>query len=313
MIIRPRPSLFQLLYIMRGSVVPRILPQIFGVFAMSTLLVLLHEREPWLMPGYAGAPFALLGIAISIFLSFRNSACYDRWWEARKLWGEFVFTSRQLARQTMVLEAPGLGAEGAEEGRAARRRLLMLNIAFIHSMVMHLRGGNGESRILQALPEDVQGSWKASRNPPDAILRAMSGDLAALLRQGAISGILFQTLDRSIASLGSVQAACERIRSTPVPFAYTLLLHRTAYLFCFLLPLGFVDAMGLATPIASALVAYAFFGLDALSDELEEPFGILPNDLAISALADIIEANLREAMGETVLPPPPEPVDYVLM
>lgn len=314
MIIRPRPNPLQLLYIMRGSVVPRILPQIFGVFAVSTLLVLLHEREPWLMPGYSGAPFALLGIAISIFLSFRNSACYDRWWEARKLWGEFVFTSRQLARQTLVLEAgrPDAG-ESAEEGSAVRRRLLLLNIAFIHSMVIHLRGGDAAKRILQALPEDVHASWRASRNPPDAILMAMSADLAALLRQGAISDILFQTLDRSVSSLGSVQAACERIRNTPVPFAYTLLLHRTAYLFCFLLPLGFVDAMGLATPIASALVAYAFFGLDALSDELEEPFGILPNDLAISALADIIEANLREAMGDTSLPPVPEPIDYVLM
>ena len=308
MIIRPRPSLFQLFYIMRGSVVPRILPQIFGVFAVSTMLVLLHEREPWLLPGYAGAPFALLGIALSIFLSFRNSACYDRWWEARKLWGEFVFTSRQFARQTLVLE------DGSDaEGTASRHRLLKLNIAFIQSMVVHLRGGEVGEKILGHLPEDVRTSYRASRNPPDAILRAMSGDLAGLLRQRRISDILYQTLDRSITSLGTMQAACERIRNTPVPFAYTLLLHRTAYLFCFLLPLGFVDAMGYATPVAAALVAYAFFGLDALSDELEEPFGLLPNDLPITALADVIEINLREAMGETDLPPTPEPNHYVLM
>jgi putative membrane protein len=153
----------------------------------------------------------------------------------------------------------------------------------------------------------------ASRNPPDALLRAIYADLVRLRAAGALSDILFQTMDRSVTSLGTMQAACERIRNTPVPFAYTLLLHRTAYIFCFLLPLGFVDAMGLATPIASALVAYAFFGLDALSDELEEPFGLLPNDLPIAALADLIEINLREALGETDLPPMPEPVRYVLM
>ncbi len=308
MIIRPRPSLLQLFYIMRGSVVPRILPQIFGVFTVSAMLVLLHDREPWLIPTYAGAPFALLGIALSIFLGFRNSACYDRWWEARKLWGEFVFTSRQFARQTLVLEHDDRG-----EGHAARRRLLMLNIAFIQCMVVHLRGGEFSEKVLRAVPEDARPMFLASRNPPDALLRAIYADLVRLRATGALSDILFQTMDRSVTSLGTMQAACERIRNTPVPFAYTLLLHRTAYIFCFLLPLGFVDAMGLATPIASALVAYAFFGLDALSDELEEPFGLLPNDLPIAALADLIEINLREALGETDLPPMPEPVRYVLM
>lgn len=305
MIIRPRPNLLQLLYIMRGSVVPRILPQIGGVFLFSCLLVALHQQDRTWIPVYAGAPFALLGIALSIFLSFRNSACYDRWWEARKLWGELVFTSRHFARQTLVLDAAGEGA--------ARSRLLKTAIAFAQAMVVHLRNSEVPEKVMRHMPEDVRPAYLGSRNPPDALLRAMSVDLAGLLQRGVISDITFQTLDRSLNSLGLVQAASERIRSTPVPFAYTLLLHRTAYLFCFLLPLGFIDAMGWATPLVSALVAYAFFGLDALSDELEEPFGILPNDLAIGAIADTIEINLREALGETDLPPLPVPVDYVLL
>ncbi len=309
MIIRPRPSLFQLFYITRGSVVPRILPQIIGVAIFSSLLVELHHLFPGWIPVYAGAPFALLGIALSIFLSFRNSACYDRWWEARKIWGELVFTSRQFGRQTLLLQA-----SGAEADRVARRRLLMLAISFAQSMVPHLRGAAaGTEQTLKTLPADLHPGFQTSRNPPDAILRALSADLAALTAAGRLSDIQFQTLDRSIASLGAVQAGCERIRSTPVPFAYTLLLHRTAYLFCFLMPLGFIDALGWATPIASALVAYAFFGLDALGDELEEPFGSLPNDLAIAAIADTIDINLREALGEVDLPELPKPVDYLLM
>ncbi|MET3352779.1 UNVERIFIED_ORG: putative membrane chloride channel (bestrophin family) [Xanthobacter viscosus] len=98
-----------------------------------------------------------------------------------------------------------------------------------------------------------------------------------------------------------------------MPFGYALLLHRTAYLFCFLLPFGFADVLGWGTPLAAALVAYTFFGLDALGGELEEPFGTLPNDLPIAALATAIEIILREGMGERDLPVALEPVDFMLL
>ena len=107
-------------------------------------------------------------------------------------------------------------------------------------------------------------------------------------------------------------AGCERIRSTPIPFSYTLLLHRTAYLYCFLLPFGLVETVGMASPVMVGLVFYTFFGLDALGDEIEEPFGDLPNDLPLNALCRGTEIELREALGETDLPPPLQPRGYVL-
>ena len=111
----------------------------------------------------------------------------------------------------------------------------------------------------------------------------------------------------------AVVVACERIRTAPVPYADTLLLHRAAYLFCFLLPFGFANSLGWATPLACALIGYTFFALDALSEELEQPFGVLPNDLPSGALADLIEIHLRDALGQTDLPPLPVPRDCVLM
>jgi putative membrane protein len=120
-------------------------------------------------------------------------------------------------------------------------------------------------------------------------------------------------LDATVQQMGAAQASCERIRHTPVPFGYSLLLHRTAHLFCLLLPFGFTDLLGWATPFTSTLIAYTFFGLDALSDELEDPFGTGLNALPINALATTIEINLREAIGDTDLPADPRPVDYVLM
>lgn len=307
MIVRDRPSLLKLFFILRGSVIQRIFPQVLFVFGLSAFVVWAHRADPGIVPSVNSGPFALLGIALSVFLGFRNNACYDRWWEARKDWGQLIFTSRDLARQTLVL-----GEAKASENET-RQRLLNIAIAFAHALVGHLRPGTHAGRALARLPEDLAPGYKASRNAPDYLLREMGRDLAGLRGSGAISDFQWAQLDGTVGRMSAMLAACERIRNTPVPFGYTLLLHRTAYLFCFLLPFGFADALGWATPFVTALVAYTFFGLDALGDELEEPFGVLPNDLPIMALAEIIEINLREALGETDLPPLPQPKDYILM
>ncbi|RAS17880.1 bestrophin family protein [Ensifer adhaerens] len=301
MIVRNRPTLLKLFFILRGSVIQRIFPQVLFVFALSAFVVWAHRVDPGLVPSVSSGPFALLGIALSVFLGFRNNACYDRWWEARKDWGQLIFTARDLARQTLIL----VGTE--------RQRLLDITIAFGHALVCHLRPGSDVGRPLARLPTDLVAGYKASRNGPDFLLREMGGILAELHGTGTISDFQWAQLDGTLGKMSAMLAACERIRNTPVPFGYTLLLHRTAYLFCFLLPFGFADALGWATPFVTALVAYTFFGLDALGDELEEPFGVLPNDLPIVALAETIEINLREALGETNLPPLPQPKNYILM
>jgi ion channel-forming bestrophin family protein len=98
-----------------------------------------------------------------------------------------------------------------------------------------------------------------------------------------------------------------------VPFSYSLLLHRTAYLYCFALPFGLVDTTGFMTPFVVGLVSYTFFGLDAIGDEIEEPFGLLPNNLPLESMCRRVEIDLLEASGEVDLPAPLKPVDYRLM
>ena len=90
-------------------------------------------------------------------------------------------------------------------------------------------------------------------------------------------------------------------------------MHRTAYLYCFLLPFGLVDSIGFMTPFVVTIVAYTFFGLDALGDEIEEPFGLSENDLPLDALCRTIEVNLRESIGDAVKLPALAPVNYCLM
>jgi ion channel-forming bestrophin family protein len=186
-------------------------------------------------------------------------------------------------------------------------------MTFAQALVALLRPGVDDKKIMRCLPSADWAKLSDVRNPPVQLTRLMGEELVRLRDSQRLTDIPFQMLDHTVCEMVSVLTACERIRGTPVPFGYTLLLHRTAYLFCFLLPFGFVTALGWATPFATALVAYTFFGLDSLGDELEEPFGVRENDLPIGALADGIEISLREALGETELPPLPAPRNYLLM
>ena len=304
MIVRPRPSLLQLFLVRHGAILPRILPQIVLFTGISAAVVLGHKIIPSFVPGHPPGPYALIGIALSIFFSFRNNACYERWWEARIQWGHLFLATRGLSRQTLVLE-PDAAAE--------RQRILTLAMAFTQALVLHLRPSASSEKVERHLTDADRASFRSGVNRPDMLARLIAEELARLQASGRISDILYQLLDRSLGDMAAVQGACERIRNTPVPYIYNLLLQRTTYLFCLFLPLGFVDTLGWSTVIATALITYTFFGLDALGDELEQPFGVRPNHLPIGALADTIEVELRDALGETALPPLPRPVDYLLM
>jgi len=308
MIIRPRPPLWQLFFILRGSVVPSIWPQFTVVFLLSALIVWFHQSMPKLVPVFDGAPFTLLGIALSVFLAFRNNAAYERWWEGRKLWGQQIHLARTFARQTLLLSE-----RGAEEGSGQRPELLRLTSAFSYAMVPHLRAGAGGDKVDRLLSAADQAEFSRRGRLPTVILEFISKRLVALRIGGSLTDIEFQLLDATVGQMEGVLAGCERIRNTPVPFGYTLLLHRTAYMFCFLLPFGYAELLGWVTPFATALIAYTFFGLDALGDELEEPFGNEANDLPIAAIAEGIDLNLRAALGETDLPAPTTPDRYLLM
>ncbi|MCA0255657.1 MAG: bestrophin family protein [Proteobacteria bacterium] len=306
MIVHPRPTLLKLFFIRRGTMLAKLWPQIASVALISTIIVYIHHVNPQFLPFYnSSGPFTLLGIALSIFLSFRNNACYDRWWEARKQLGDMILYARTMIRQTMVLS-------GTDEGEAIRRRVLTLIMAHSQIMVPHLRPG-AENKALPLMDADLAARCEISRNPPTAILEVISQELTEAMRKGLISDIMLQMIDRTLTDLAHRQVSCERIQLTPVPFGYTLLLHRTAYIFCFLLPFGFADLLSWSTPIAAAIVAYTFFSLDALSDELENPFGTEENDLALVAMADIACLSVREALGEKDLPELPQPKDYLLL
>jgi len=110
----------------------------------------------------------------------------------------------------------------------------------------------------------------------------------------------------------NIQGGCERIKSTPIPFSYTALIHKIVALYCYGLPFGIVNETEWFTPVVVTIIAYAFFGLDAVGDEIEDPFGKDPNDLPLTTLSTMIEVNVRQRIGDTDLPALLKPVDNVL-
>ena len=312
MILRERPSGPRLFLVVRGSVLPRIRLTLFVNTLIATLVTLSHGVLFDHKVTLTTIPFTLIGLPLAIFLGFRNNAAYDRYWEGRKLWGELVHRSRSLARQCQSLIGGAEPATAALGLSDVRVRMIYRAIAFAHALRQQLRDVRYAEQLQPLLLDAEWRQAAAAPHPSDFLMRQMGLDLGLCLREGRVEGCLGVAIDATLSSMAAAAAACERIKSTPIPFSYSLLLHRTAYLYCFLLPFGLVDSLGFMTPFVVAIVAYTFFGLDALGDEIEEPFGMDSNDLPLDAICRTIEINLRDALGETVLPPALAPVDYCL-
>lgn len=307
MIVRQKPNAFKIFFMLRGSILPNIYPQILLITLLSALITSIQYSFPGSFSSYSTAPFTLLGVALSLFLGFRNNASYQRWWEARGLWGQLVFDARSLTRQVLSFID-----EETEIGPDTQRCLIYLTIAFTHALRHRLRGTSPWQDVDRFVEPEYHSNMRQARNLPEYLMRLMGKKLGYSRRHQLSSDLMIQNMDERLTSMTVVLAACERIQNTPLPFAYMLLVHRTTYLYCFMLPFGLASSLGWATPLVCAIVAYTFFGLDALSEELEEPFGLAANQLPLTALSRTIEINLLEALGETEIPPDIAPEDGCL-
>lgn len=301
-----------------GTELPRTKWRILGVFLLScavTWIEIVVENNSF--PDIHVVPFTLTGVALSIFLGFRNNAAYDRWWEGRKLWGGAVNTTRSTARQIIELIGPQPGAPAlTEEERgelsALKKDLVYRVIAWTHALRLALRDQDDLSDLATFLgPEDLE-DLRHQSNRPYAISSGLARRLRGAYERGWIHPMHLSTLEASLVSLTDIQGACERIKSTPIPYSYNTLIHRIVAVYCYGLPFGLVSDVGMMTPFVVLVVSYAFFGIDTVGDEIEQPFGTDPNDLPLSAISRTIEVNLRQRLGETELPPMLRPVNDIL-
>ncbi|MGY2261084.1 bestrophin family protein [Pseudomonas sp. SDO55104_S430] len=298
MIVRPKPNLIGVLTSLKGSIAKRIALRTLMVTLLASAIVLIETLHPSYFSKFSATPFTLLGLSLSIFMSFRNNACYERWYEARKAWGDVIVEIRSMIRETQVIKDAG------------ERRAILRNLCgFAHALNARLRKESELAASAQWLePKPEAGTAEISGQ----VLLQVGQQCSALNESGAISEWRYTLMANHLTGLTHAQAVCERIKNTPLPFPYTLLLHRTIYLFCILLPFAMAEPLGWLKPIFTAIISYTFFGLDAIADELEDPFCREEHALPTDAIVRGIERDVLKASGETELPPLLEPVDFVL-
>jgi putative membrane protein len=298
MIIRKREHWFHMLFIWRGSVLPQLLPRLGLLFILSTGITIFKETIFKYNLHLNPAPFTLFGIALALFLGFRNSASYDRFTEGRRLWGSLLNTSRSLTRQAHSLP---------DKTREVKETSLFVNylIALAYSLKHQLRQTDPTPDLDRLLPTALATRAKAVRYQPVFLVKELGHWVQACKNRGHIDSVAQRSFDNNLNQLTDVIGGCERIAGTLIPYSYSVLLHRTIYVYCFLLPLGLVDSLGWMMPVFVTFIAYTYVALEAIADELETPFGIAPNDLALDAICRNLENSLLEMDDRALRPDPP--------
>nr|WP_309595161.1 bestrophin family ion channel [Moraxella osloensis] len=282
MIRRPIEPL-KMLFVMQGSyfkrlIVPQVLLFIFSFIIYFYQTHIATEPVP-LNPSV----FAILGISLAIFHGFCNNAAYDRFWEGRKLWGTLVWLSRNIARQVLTLPNVSM---------AEKQAFIRHQIAFVHSLRQQLRGEDNTANLQRLLTVEEQQAVVGQDFIALRLTQIMGQMLANWQAEQKIDVWQWQSLDNTLGEIAHVQAGCERINNTPIPYAYFVLLHRTVYLYCFMLPFGLGNAIGWVTPFVVSFVGYTFMALNEIVDEISEPFGTGENELPLGMMCDTIETQL---------------------
>lgn len=278
------PHSWRELFDLRGTMLAAISRRAGSILLVAAVVTVLHFK--WRRLGIPETAHALLGFSLSLLLVFRTNASYDRFWEGRKIWGGIVNTSRNLTRV--------LGVYLAQQPQLLHR-LLRLVIAFPYAAMNELRGLRGLGPIEKELDADECRALLAAHHVPTAVVTSISTALREARDQGALSDFVLVEIDRNNHSLIDSIGACERIHKTPLPFAYVVHLRRALALYCATLPFALLDRFGWATIGIASLVSTVLFGIEEIGVEIEDPFGVDPNDLPLEQICAGIEAHVRRS------------------
>ena len=282
MIRRPIEPL-KMLFVVQGSYFKRlIVPQVL-LFIFSFLIYFYQTHIATEPVPLNPSVFAILGISLAIFHGFCNNAAYDRFWEGRKLWGTLVWLSRNIARQVLTLPNVSM---------AEKQAFIRHQIAFVHSLRQQLRGEDNTANLQRLLTVEEQQAVVGQNFIALRLTQIMGQMLAKWQAEQKIDVWQWQSLDNTLGEIAHIQAGCERINNTPIPYAYFVLLHRTVYLYCFMLPFGLGNTIGWVTPFVVSFVGYTFMALNEIVDEISEPFGTGENELPLGMICDTIETQL---------------------
>lgn len=228
--------------------------------------------------------YSLLGFVLSLLLVFRTNTAYDRWWEGRKLWGQLVNDSRNLA-----IKLDAILPSDDFYNRAFFRKSIAY---FPHLLSRHL---SKESTEL-ALDENYNELHAAENtpHPPVSLINMMMNRILHLHKDGKISGEQMIFMDKQLSGFLDVCGGCERIKNTPIPFSYSSFVKKFILTYVLILPVSQVVNVGYAMIPLTVFVFYVLMSLELIAEEIEDPFNNEENDLPTEQIAQNIEKNIEQ-------------------
>ncbi|MFT8675159.1 MAG: bestrophin family ion channel [Acetobacter sp.] len=281
MIVDQRVGLRTIAYEVRGI--------ILLMATWDIVVVILYQvfHQEWMEQ--PSLPVSLIGSALALFMGFRNNSAYNRWWEARTLWGAITNNCRSFGRQAGTL----LGD---------RHDLMYAIAAYPHALRMALGKDDASADIARLLPPHMLEAIARYRNKPNAILYQIGLGVAAEVAKKNIDGAVHGQIDRILSDIANAQGGLERIRNTPLPIQFSVLPRVLVNIFCIVLPLSMVQTLEWITPLGSSLVGCLFLVLDKSAKDLQEPFAGMPHGLPMATMARGIEIDVIQPTGDETRP-----------
>ena len=230
---------------------------------------------------------SLLGFAISMLLVFRTNTAYDRWWEGRKLWGQLVNNSRNLAIKLSVILP-----ESANEHRDFFRKIIP---AYANALHNHLK--SEATRIELFASGDHHPSFEnidKNKHIPNQIALLIFRHIQQLYKEDTIKGDQLIVINAELQSFTDICGACERIKNTPIPYSYSVFIKKFIFFYIMTLPFGYVFTLGYYVIPVVAFIFYVLASLELIAEEIEDPFGNDENDVPTDKIAGAIHKNIAE-------------------
>lgn len=273
---------------------------------VSTTVVILHEWL-WLNMAVDTLPASILGVAIAFLIGFRVNSAYERWWEARKIWGAITNDSRTLARQALTFLSPVHKNHTDHAAiEAMQRGIIRRQIAFCYALKNSLRKVDVWKETEAYLSSEERAAISDARNVPNAILLLQGKALQEAHEKGYIEDFRHMQMDSKVSALADSMGACERIKNTVFPRQYSYYSTLFVKIYTLLLPFILVANSEWITIPFTIIIGFIFFALDTIAGGIENPFENTINDIPMNAICRNIEINLLQMSGEKNIPDPIE-------
>jgi len=255
---------------------------------------------------------------VGIFIVFRFNEAYQRWWEARILWGALVNDSRSFARQVNTLltpkRVPALRDEA--EAEAFQGELVYRQIAFCNALRLSLRRQTHWEELAPFLSDEELEGLQRYANKPTQLNRRQADRLTEVVGATSAEQLILLELGTTLNRLYDVQGGCERIKNTAFPDEVRLISRLLIWLTAIAIPVAFLNPttneVTVAETLGAVVIVLSFMVVEQLGAALKNPFENAANDTPMTALCRTIEIDLRQQLGETNPPPPIEPVEGIL-